>query len=141
LSTHRRFWQAVSVLRREDGAYEVRLDGRPIRLPGGGTVAVPARSLADAIAAEWSAIEPRAPFVPTDLPLTRIAGTMIERIAPNPDSVKETLLEYGLSDLLACRDPALADRQAACFDPILARFADHWGVSPRPMRSRRSGPA
>ena len=57
-----RFYRAVSV----DGAapaLRVLLDGRPIRTPAKRELALPARRLAEAVAAEWEAqgdrIDPR----------------------------------------------------------------------------------
>jgi chaperone required for assembly of F1-ATPase len=58
----------------------------------------------------------------TDLPLTRIAGTGQERIAPNPEPVVLELAKYAESDLLCYRapaPPALAQRQHAAWQPWL----------------------
>ncbi|MDT8870958.1 ATP12 family protein [Komagataeibacter rhaeticus] len=68
------------------GGFGVELDGRGIRLPGGTALVVHSAALADAIAAEWARAggEKGGNFTPDDLPMTRIAGTMIERVAPDP---------------------------------------------------------
>ncbi|GBR53175.1 ATP synthase F1 mitochondrial assembly chaperone [Neokomagataea thailandica NBRC 106555] len=78
------------------------LDGRPIRLPKGSTLAVAQRPLAEAIAAEWGRIE-EGTFQPESLPLTRITGTMIERIRPDMSVPRSALLSFGLDDAL-CYD-------------------------------------
>jgi len=104
LSGHKRFWKAVSVVS-EDGLFEPRLDGRPIRLPQGRVLAVRSSALADAIAGEWGGIAENASFTPDALPLTRIAGTMIERIAPDPQAARDMLLGLGVDDgLCYCED-------------------------------------
>lgn len=108
VNTHHRFWKKVTV-REEGGVCTPLLDGRVIRLPGGNALAVASRPLAEGIAAEWAAIGvgesgEGAPFTPDDLPLTRISGSMIERIRPDPARARETLLELGLHDALCYRD-------------------------------------
>ncbi|MQR98573.1 ATP12 family protein [Gluconobacter aidae] len=106
MSGHKRFWKAVSVVS-EDGLFQPRLDGRPIRLPQGHVLAVRSSALAEAIAGEWGQIAEGAAFTPDALPLTRMAGTMIERIAPDPQAAREMLLGFGVDDgLCYCADGA-----------------------------------
>lgn len=126
-----RFWEEVSVDREAAGDYSIRLDGRAVRLPGGASLAVPSSDLAEAIAAEWREIPAGAPFDPAALTLTRIAGTLVERVVPDPDASRAVLLNFGLSDLLIYREEALQEEQAALFDPILDIFAGKTGVRPR----------
>jgi len=104
LSGHKRFWKAVSVAQ-ENGLFEPRLDGRPIRLPQGKVLVVRSSALAEAIAGEWGQIAEGASFTPDSLPLTRMAGTMIERIAPDPQATRDMLLGFGVDDgLCYCAD-------------------------------------
>ncbi|MFT8808583.1 ATP12 family protein [Gluconobacter sp.] len=104
MSGHKRFWKAVSVAQ-ENGLFEPRLDGRPIRLPQGKVLAVRSSALAEAIAGEWGQIAEGASFTPDSLPLTRMAGTMIERIAPDPQAARGMLLGLGVDDgLCYCED-------------------------------------
>lgn len=98
-----RVWTVTSTLAQPDG-FGVALDGRLVRLPGGAPLTVPSRALADAIAAEWDA--PRERFGPDDLPLTRLAGSAVERIAPDPAPIRASLLGYASSDLLCYRATA-----------------------------------
>ena len=57
-----------------DGGFTVTLDGKPIKTPSGRTVIVPARALAEAIAAEWAA---QGEFIdPLTMPLTTGPGTI-----------------------------------------------------------------
>lgn len=104
MSGHKRFWKVVSVVS-ENGLFEPRLDGRPIRLPQGRVLAVRSSALAEAIAGEWGGIAENASFTPDALPLTRIAGTMIERIVPDPRAARDMLLGLGVDDgLCYCED-------------------------------------
>ncbi|MDD2877005.1 MAG: ATPase [Acidiphilium sp.] len=115
----RRFWTHATIAT-QDGGYAVLLDGKPVRLPGGTPLAVAHRPLAEAIAREWAAAN--AVVVPDDLPLTRLAGAAIERIAPDPAALRQNLLAYGGADLLCYRaeTPAeLAALQYAHWQPWL----------------------
>lgn len=124
----KRIWTAAAPVALADG-YGVALDGRPVRLPGGAPLAVPTAALATAIAAEWNA--PRETIRPDDLPLTRLAGSAVERIAPDPAPVRTSLLGYGRSDLLCYRatDPdGLVAEQHRRWQPWLDWAADTLGA-------------
>ena len=57
-----------------------------------------------------------------DVPLTRLAGTAQDRVAPDPAPVIDALARYGETDLLcyrAERPPELALRQARAWQPWL----------------------
>ena len=47
----KRFYQHAAV--GQGAPYPIMLDGRPVKTPAGGALAVPAEALAQAIAAEW----------------------------------------------------------------------------------------
>lgn len=128
----KRFWDDAFVA--EDVAgWQVRLDDKPVRVPGGATLAVPMRALAEAIAAEWRAAggAKGGEMSYADLPLTRLAGTAQERIAPDPGAVALELARYGESDLLCYRaphPPALAEMQAREWQPWLDWAAERHGA-------------
>ncbi len=118
----RRFWDQATVDKRPEG-YGVLLDGRPVRLPGGAPLAVESETLAEAVAAEWDAAggAKGGEMSPADVPLTRLAGTAQERIAPDPAPVAEGLAKYAETDLLCYRaeDPRLSALQAEGWQPLL----------------------
>jgi len=119
----KRFWTDVAI-GRSAGGYGVELDAKPIRLPGGAVLAIPQRGLAEAIADEWRQAAPSIGDLvrPDDLPLTRLAGTAIERIAPDAGSVIPILLDYARADLLCyrvCEPETLRDAQALYWQPWL----------------------
>ncbi|MDE2575631.1 MAG: chaperone, ATP12 [Rhodospirillales bacterium] len=120
----KRFWDQATIAPAE-GGWQVELDGKPMRLPSGARLELPGRALAEAVAAEWQAAGGGAKGGETSfaaLPLTRLAGTAQERIAPDPEPVILELARYGESDLLCYRagEPeALVRRQAASWQPWL----------------------
>lgn len=123
----KRFWTQVLADPVGDGGsdgWRILLDGRPVRLPGGAALLLPDARLAEAVAAEWQAAggEVGGEMSFADVPLTRIAGTAQERIAPDPAPVIAELAGYGGSDLLCYRaaaPPALVERQAREWQPWL----------------------
>jgi chaperone required for assembly of F1-ATPase len=119
----KRFWDTAAVGHTEQG-HTILLDGKPMRLPSGAPLVVGPARLARAIAEEWQAAGGtkggRMSF--TDTPLTRLAGTALERIAPNPDPTIDAIARYGETDLLCYRaeTPAkLVQRQHQQWQPWL----------------------
>ena len=127
-----RFWHEAAVGRGTSG-WQVLLDGRPVRLPGGGELALPGAALAGAIANEWQqaggGVGGQTSYA--ELPLTRIAGTGQARIAPDPEPMVLELTRFGETDLLCYRaaaPAALAARQAAHWQPWLDWAASRHGA-------------
>ncbi|WP_270938618.1 ATP12 family chaperone protein [Falsiroseomonas oryzae] len=118
----KRFWDSAAPGDSE-GGFAVLLDGRPVRLPGGTTLQVASRPLAEAIAAEWNAAGGArgGEFSHAEVPLTRLVGTAAERIAPDPGPSVAAIARYAETDLLCYRaeDRKLAARQAEAWDPLL----------------------
>lgn len=125
----KRFYKAATA--GEDGA--ILLDGRPVRTPGRAPLIVPRASLAEAIAAEWTAqgeeIDPRA------MPLTGLANAAIDRVAPDAAAFAKPLALHAETDLLCYRaeePPELIAAEAAAWDPLLAwarrRYDVHFEV-------------
>jgi chaperone required for assembly of F1-ATPase len=124
----RRFWRAAAAAPLE-ASWTVLLDGRPVRTPAGAPFAAPRRVVAEAAAAEWDAQGETVD--PTAMPVTRAVNTAIDRIAPQIDGVRREIAGYGGTDLLCYRAPhpqALAERQAAAWDPWLGWARDRLGA-------------
>lgn len=118
----RRFWDEASC-NGAPGDFRVLLDSRPVRLPGGTLLRVGSEKLARAIAAEWQAVGLGSRDVSfADVPLTRLAGTAQERIAPDPAPTVHAIAKYAETDLLCYRaegPETLARRQARGWQPWL----------------------
>jgi chaperone required for assembly of F1-ATPase len=134
----RRFYTAAGVIEGPTG-FEIALDGRPVRTPARHPLAFPTRALADATAAEWDA---QGEFIePAQMPLTRLANTIIDGVAAAPEEVAAEVAKYLGSDLLFYRAEGperLVARQEQAWDPVLqwaqtalgARFLTGTGVMP-----------
>ncbi|MEJ2119460.1 MAG: ATP12 family protein [Alphaproteobacteria bacterium] len=139
----KRFYETVSVVE-ADGGFAIALDGRPVRTPAQSPLSVPTASLAEAIAAEWSAQE--AEVKPLAMLLTRLASTAIDKVPAERERFVEELVGYSESDLLCYRaehPPELVARQVASWQPLLEWVAERHaaplkviqGVMPQPQPS------
>ena len=100
----KRFWETATVAP-DPAGHAILLDRKPMRLPGGAILRVGPAALAAAIAAEWQVAggAKGGEMSFADTPLTRIAGTAQERIAPDPEPSIAALARYGETDLLCHR--------------------------------------
>jgi len=119
----KRFWDNASVEWTEEG-HRILLDGKPMRLPGGAPLLVGPARLARAIAGEWQSAGggKGGEMSFKDTPLTRLAGTAMERIAPDPSVTIDAIARYGETDLLCYRaetPESLVQRQHQQWQPWL----------------------
>jgi chaperone required for assembly of F1-ATPase len=126
----KRFYKVASVGNAPDGAgFSILLDQRTAKTPAKRALVVPYRALAEDISAEWAT---QANVVdPATMPLTTLAITAIDAVAGREANVAAQIVEYSGSDLLCYRadsPEALAARQAALWDPILAWAASDLGA-------------
>lgn len=124
----KRFYKDVGVAEGE-GGFTVTLDGKPIRTPSQATVVVPARVLAEVIAAEWNAQQE---FIdPLSMPLTRLANSIVQGVAGREQLVADDIAKYFGSDLLFYRaefPDELITNQGKHWDPVLRWAADDLGA-------------
>jgi chaperone required for assembly of F1-ATPase len=124
-----RFWKEVTLEPTTFGQ-AVRLDGRPVKTPTGNMLALPTQKMADAVVAEWEAVEKK--LNPVVMPITGFANAAIDRIAPDRAGFAAAIAAYGETDLFCYRataGEALADRQAAIWDPWLQWAQERYGIS------------
>ncbi|MEM8656310.1 MAG: ATP12 family protein [Pseudomonadota bacterium] len=132
----KRFWKSATAEQTETG-WTVTLDGRAVKTPAKAALVLPAKAMADAVAAEWDAQQEV--VNPLTMPFTRSANAAIDKVAVQHAEVADMLAAYGDADLLCYRadaPQALVDRQAAQWDPYLdwavtalnARLAPRTGV-------------
>ncbi len=122
----RRFYRQATATADGDG-FVVRLDGRPVRTPGGQPLRLPSLRIAEAVAAEWQSQD--ATIVPATMPLMQLLATAIDRVAPQRAAVIDELLRYAETDLVCYRAEAPADLvrlQYQCWQPLLDWLARRW---------------
>lgn len=125
----KRFYKEATVAT-EAGGFALRLDGRPARTPSRSPLVLPSAALAAAIADEWAAVE--TVIDPRDMPLTRLANSVIDGVSRTMPEVRAEILRYAGSDLLAYRAPepaALVADQRLAWDPVLGWARDRFGAT------------
>lgn len=115
----KRFYKDVTVEISESG-YQICLDDRPVRSPAKAVVVLPTQALAEAVQAEWQAVEDE--IQPDDMPLYSMAVTVTDRVTPQRKALVDELAGYIHDDVLRYRsgdDLDLASRQTEIWDPWL----------------------
>jgi len=113
-----------------------------VRTPARAELRLPTEALAEAVAEEWRSQPDK--IQPASMPLTQLANTAIDRVAPAPGSIVDGLLAYAGTDLVcywAEEPPELVERQQRQWQPLLdwlarrhdALLSVHRGVLPRPQ--------
>ncbi len=119
----KRFWDTASI-EPADAGYAILLDGKAMHLPGGAVLRVDGEPLARAIAEEWQMAGggKGGDMSFADTPLTRLAGTAQQRIAPDPAPTIDAIASYAESDMLCYRAETpekLVARQMRAWQPWL----------------------
>ena len=113
----KRFYKDVTV-KESDTGYQICLDGRPVRSPAKAIIIVPTPELAEAVQAEWQAVDED--IQPEDMPLYSMAVTVTDRVTPQRQTLANELAAYLHDDVLRYRseeDLDLAVRQTEKWDP------------------------
>ncbi len=134
MATAKRSYGAVNVAPRGEG-FTITLDGRTVRTPAGRELTLPTEALARAVAGEWEAQD--AHVRPHTMPITRLAGTAIDRVGLHRQAMIEQTMAYARTDLLCYRadsPPEVKDRQEASWQPLLDWAAETCGARLRVTR-------
>lgn len=124
----KRFYKQVSVAPR-DGGVAILLDGKPIRTPAGGALALPTQTAAELVAAEWAALGEL--IDPATMPVTRLVNTALDGVARDLAAVAADIVKYAGSDLVCYRagEPnGLVAAQAAAWDPAVSFARERHGA-------------
>ena len=117
----RRFYKTAAPVLQDEaaGRWTVTLDTRPLKTPSKADLAVPAESLAKAIAEEWAGQGEH--IDPSTMPLTRLANVAIDRTPTSREALAEEVAKYTETDLvchLADGPSELRERQEAAWRPL-----------------------
>ena len=122
----KRFYRTASC-RAFNGRFAIELDGKPVKTPGGNTLEAPNERIAGAVVREWAL--QKETIVPDSMPLTALLATA--RDSADRPALEKAVVAYMDTDLLCYRAPqpaAIAQKQAAAWDPWLAWFGRRYGV-------------
>ena len=124
----KRFFKDVTVAQR-DNAHAILLDGKAVRTPAGGALALPTPGAAELVAAEWRA---QGEFIaPSTMPLTRLVNSALDGVSRDAAGVAADIVKYAGSDLVCYRagEPdGLITAQSAAWDPVLAFAREKLGA-------------
>lgn len=125
----KRFYRNTTAVAGDKG-YEIHLDGKPVKTPGGALLTVSSPKMADLMAAEWAAQDKN--IIPDSMPVTQIFMTMIDRVTPGRKAIETAVGAYLDTDLLCYRasdPPPVVTAQARWRDPWLSWFRDKFGIN------------
>lgn len=122
----KRFYKEVSI-GLSDGDHAIFLDGRAAKTVGRHPLASASIPLAEAMADEWRAQGEMIDLVA--MPLTRLQGFVLDGGEGARGEWVDTIMAFAGSDLLCYHgdDPALAQRQADQWQPILDQVGAQFG--------------
>jgi len=112
-----------------EGGFAITLDGKIVRTPGKAALVLGSRALAEAIAAEWQAQGDRVD--PESMPMTRLASTAIDLVAPRHAEVVAMIAKYAATDLVCYRaddPPELVARQHRAWQPLVDWVRERHGA-------------
>jgi chaperone required for assembly of F1-ATPase len=115
----KRFYKDAAI-EKTGGDFRILLDGKPVRTPGGNLLAVPGRTLAEIIAAEWR--DQKEEIDPVLMPMLRLANAVLDGIAANRAAVIDAVVRFGEHDLICYRAEQpleLAALQDQSWSPML----------------------
>ncbi|KAL4624555.1 ATP synthase mitochondrial F1 complex assembly factor 2 isoform X1 [Arapaima gigas] len=120
-SERKKFYQDVSISQREDGLFEINLDRRKLKTPGGKLFTVPNEALAVAVATEWDTQKDTLKFY--TMHLTTLCNTALDNPTQrDKDQIIMASLKFLETDTICYRteEPAaLVELQKNEWDPVL----------------------
>jgi len=128
----KRIFNKAEVVEQEQG-FTVALDGRTVKTPARRDLLLPTQKLACSIALEFNNQSEK--IDPKTMAATRLANTVIDGIADNPQPIAEDIMRFIAADQLFYRAGApeeLNTRQREAFDPVLdfieTKFSCHFEI-------------
>ena len=115
----KRFYEKVQI-KKTGLAYEVRLDGNPLKTPLKTILHLPTEALAKKIANEWSIVQTE--IIIEQMPIFSLATTAIDRVASQQSTLIKEMQNYIMNDLLCYReseDTKLQEHQSKNWGPWL----------------------
>ncbi|KAF5906288.1 TOM1-like protein 2 isoform X2, partial [Clarias magur] len=126
----RKFYQDVSISQGEGGLFEINLDRRKLKTPGGKLFTVPNEALAIAVATEWDVQKDTLKFY--TMHLTTLCNTAIDNPTQrNKDQMISAALKFLDTDTICYRveePPGLVELQKNEWDPVMDWIEKRYNV-------------
>ncbi|KAG5262537.1 hypothetical protein AALO_G00276180 [Alosa alosa] len=129
-SERRKFYEDVSISQSEGGMFEINLDRRKLKTPGGKLFTVPNEALAIAVATEWDAQKDTLKFY--TMHLSTLCNTALDNPTQrNKEQMIEAALKYLETDTICYRveePPALVELQNNEWNPVMEWIEKRYNV-------------
>ncbi|KAL7869023.1 hypothetical protein AOLI_G00130110 [Acnodon oligacanthus] len=129
-SERKKFYQDVTISQGEGGLYEINLDRRKLKTPGGKLFTVPNEALAIAVATEWDAQKDTLKFY--TMHLTTLCNTALDNPTHrDKDQIISAALKFLDTDTVCYRveePPGLVELQKNEWDPVLDWIEKRYNV-------------
>ncbi|XP_033907637.3 ATP synthase mitochondrial F1 complex assembly factor 2-like isoform X1 [Acipenser ruthenus] len=129
-SERKKFYQDVSISQGEGGVFEINLDRRKLKTPGGKLFTVPNEALATAVATEWDVQRDTLKFYA--MHMTTLCNTALDNPTQrNKDQMIEASLKYLETDTICYRveePPGLVQLQKNEWDPVMDWIEKRYNV-------------
>ncbi|KPP72472.1 ATP synthase mitochondrial F1 complex assembly factor 2-like [Scleropages formosus] len=120
-SERKKFYRDVNISQREDGLFEINLDRRKLKTPGGKLFTVPNEALAVAVATEWDVQKDTLKFYTMNL--TTLCNTALDNPTQrDKEQIIAAALKFLETDTICYRveePPGLVELQTNEWDPVL----------------------
>ncbi|KAG9267679.1 ATP synthase mitochondrial F1 complex assembly factor 2 [Astyanax mexicanus] len=126
----KKFYRDVTISQGEGGLYEINLDRRKLKTPGGKLFTVPNEALAIAVATEWDAQKDTLKFY--TMHLTTLCNTALDNPTQrDKDQIISAALKFLETDTVCYRveePPGLVELQKNEWDPVLEWIEKRYNV-------------
>ncbi|KAJ7984700.1 hypothetical protein DPEC_G00357470 [Dallia pectoralis] len=130
ITERKRFYEDVSISKAEGGSFEINLDRRKMKTPGGKLFTAPNEALAIAVANEWDTQKDTLKFY--CMHLTTLCNTALDNpTLRSKDQMITAALKYLETDTLCYRvdePPSLVELQNNEWNPVLNWIEDRYNV-------------
>ncbi|XP_046889109.1 ATP synthase mitochondrial F1 complex assembly factor 2 [Hypomesus transpacificus] len=130
ITERNKFYEDVSISQGEGGLFEINLDKRKLKTPGGKLFAVPNEALAIAVATEWDVQRDTLKFY--TMHMTTLCNTAIDNPTQrDKEQMITAALKFLETDTICFRvdePPGLVELQKNEWDPVLNRTEDRYNV-------------
>ena len=133
----KRFYKDVTIapvvgLAGAEQAFQILLDGKPMKTPAKENLVLPSEAMAQLIADEWQAVEKDSEIDPAKMYHTQVAVTAQDYVSKNRTDIEQVIMRYLDTELMCYHTPEppeMAKHQAEHWTPYLNWFEKEMSIS------------